>query len=54
MCGFISVTEHRITKLKSSIDSVLKGGCTTVNARSLAAFVGQTISSTPCVGDVTV
>ena len=24
--GFISVTEHRITKLKSSIDFVLKGG----------------------------
>ena len=25
--GFISVTEHRITKLKSSIGSVLKGCC---------------------------
>ena len=25
--GIISVTEHRITKLKSSIGSVLKGGC---------------------------
>ena len=51
--GFISVTEHRITKLKSSIDSVLKGGCTTVNVRTLAAVVGQIISLTPCVGDVT-
>ena len=51
--GFISVTEHRITKLKSSIVSVLKGGCSTVNARTLAAVVGQIISLTPCVGDVT-
>ena len=32
--GLISVTEHRITKLKGSIDSVLKGGCTTVNVRT--------------------
>lgn len=51
--GFISVTEHRIAKLKSSIDSILKGGCTTVNVRTLAAVVGQIISLTPCVGDVT-
>ena len=51
--GFISVTEHRITKLKRSIDSVLKGSCTTVNVRTLAAVVGQIISLTPCVGDVT-
>ena len=28
-------------------------GCTTVNARSLAAVVGQIVSLTPCVGDVT-
>ena len=51
--GFISVTEYRITKLKSCIDTVLKGGCTTVNVRTLAAVVGQIISLTPCVGDVT-
>ena len=50
--GFISITKHRITKLLSSIDSVLEGGCTTVNARTLAAVVGQIISLTPCVGDV--
>ena len=49
----ISVTEHRITKLKRSIDSVLKGGCTTLNVRTLAAVVGQIISLAPCVGDVT-
>ena len=51
--GFISVTEHRIAKLKSSIDSILKGGCTTVNVRTLAAVVGQITSLTPCVGDLT-
>lgn len=51
--AFTSVTEHRITKLKSSIVSVLKGGCSTVNARTLAAVVGQIISLAPCVGDVT-
>ena len=51
--GFISVTEHRITKLKRSIDSVLKGGCTTLNVSTLAAVVGQIISLTPGVGDVT-
>ena len=51
--GFISVTEHRITKLKRSIDSVLKGSCTTVNVRTLAAVVGQIMSVTLCVGDVT-
>ena len=50
--SFISVTEHRITKLKSSIDFALKGVRTTVNVRSLAAVVGQIISLTPCVGDV--
>ena len=42
--GFISVTEHRITKLKRSIDSALKGGCTTVNVRTLAMVAGQIIS----------
>lgn len=41
--GFISVTEHRTTKLKSSI----------VNARTLAAVVGRILSLTPCVGDLT-
>ena len=51
--GFISVTEHRIAKLKSGIDSILKRGCTTVNVRTLAAVVGQIISLTPCVGDAT-
>ena len=51
--GSISVTEHRMTKLKSSIDSVLRGGCTSVNVRTLAAVVGQIISLTLSVGDVT-
>ena len=32
--GLSSVTQHRITKLKRSIDSALKGGCTTVNVRT--------------------
>ena len=50
--GFISITKQRITKLKSSIDSVVKGGCTAVNVRTLAAVVGQIISLTPCVGCV--
>jgi len=29
--GFISATDHRITKLKSSIHSDVNGVCTTVN-----------------------
>ena len=51
--GFISVTEHRTAKLKSSIDSILEEDCTTVNVRTLAAVVGHFISLTPCVDDVT-
>ena len=51
--GFISVTEQRISKLKANIDSVLKGDSMIVNVRSLATLVGQIISLTPCVGDVT-
>ena len=35
------------------MDSILKGGCTTVNVRTIAAVVGQIISLIPCVGDVT-
>ena len=51
--GFISVTEQRISKLKANIDSVLKGDSMIVNVRSLATLVGQIISLTPCLGDVT-
>ena len=34
--GFISATDLRIAKLKSSIHSDLKGVCTTVNVKTLA------------------
>ena len=39
--GLISVTERRVSKLKSSID-----------LRDVASVVGQVISLTPCVGSV--
>lgn len=45
--GFISVTEHRITKLKRSIGSVLKGGRTTdvtkIMTRSLYTVVNTKV-----------
>ena len=50
--GCISVTEQRISKLKASIDSVLKGEHNNVKARDLASVVGQIISLSPCVGCV--
>lgn len=48
--GFISATDLRIAKLKSSIHSDLKGVCTTVNVKTLA--VRQIIYLTPCVSDI--
>ena len=50
--GCISVTEQRISKLKASIDSVLKGEHNNVKARDLASVLGQIISFSPCVGCV--
>ena len=49
--GCISVAEQRISKLKTSIDSVLKGEHN-VKARDLASVVGQILSLSPCVGCV--
>ncbi|XP_067041129.1 uncharacterized protein [Acropora muricata] len=50
--GFISVTESRISKLKSSIKLIRKFGCKIVKVRDLASVVGLVISLTHCVGSV--
>ena len=51
--GFISVTERRIAKLKSSIASIGNVDCeATVKVRDVASVVGQIISLMPCVGSV--
>ena len=48
--GFISVTESRIFKLKSSIKRIREVDCKIiVKARDLASVVGQVISLTHCV-----
>ena len=49
---FISVTESRISKLKSSIKLIGKVDCKIVKVRDLASVVGQVISLTHCVGRV--
>ena len=51
--GVISVTHKRISKLKTSIVSIPQGHCSHVKVRYLASVVGQIISLTPCVGNVT-
>ena len=50
--GFISVTEQRVSKLKSSIDLLRKDDCKIFKVRDVASVVGQVISLTPCVGSV--
>ena len=50
--GFISVTERRVSKLKSSIDLLRKDDCKIFKVRDVASVVGQVISLTPCVGGV--
>ena len=50
--GFISVTESRISKLKSSIKLIRKVDGEIVKVRDLASVVGQVISLTHCVGSV--
>ena len=50
--GFISVTEGRISKLKSSIKLMRKVDCKFVKVRELASVVGQVILLTHCVGSV--
>ena len=50
--GVISVTERRISKLKSSISFIRKVDCKSVKVRDLASVVGQVISLTSCVGSV--
>lgn len=50
--GFISVTESRISKLKSSIKLIRKVDCKIGKVRDLASVVGQVISLTHCVGSV--
>ena len=50
--GFISVTEQRVSKLKSSIDLLRKDDCKIFKVRDVASVVGQVISLTPCVGPV--
>ena len=50
--GFISVTESRISKLKSSIKLIRKIDCKIVKVKDLASVVGQVISLTHCVGGV--
>ena len=44
--GVISVTECRISKLKSSISFIRKVDCKSVKVRDLASVVGQIISHT--------
>ena len=50
--GFISVTESRISKLKTSIKPKRKVDCKIVKVRDVASVVGQVISLTHCVGSV--
>ena len=50
--GLISVTERRVSKLKSSIDLLRKDNCKILKVRDEASVVGQVISLTPCVGSV--
>ena len=50
--GFISVTERRISKLKSSINLICSIDCKSIKVRDLASVVGQVISLTPCVAGV--
>ena len=50
--GLISVTERRVSKLKSSIDLLRKDNCKILKVRDVASVVGQVISLTPCVGSV--
>ena len=45
--GFISVTERRISKLKSSVNVIRKVDRKTVKVRDLASVVGQVILLTP-------
>ena len=44
--GFISVTERRVSKLKSSIDLLRKDDCKIFKVRDVASVVGQVISLT--------
>ena len=48
--GLISVTERRVSKLKSSIDLLRKDDCKILKVRDVASVVGQVRSLTPCVG----
>ena len=50
--GFLSVTERRVSKLKSSIDLLSKDDCKIFKVRDVASVVGQVISFTPCLGSV--
>ena len=50
--GLISVTERRVSKLKSSIDLLRKDDCKILKVRDVASVVGQVRSLTPCVGSV--
>ena len=48
--GFISVTNRRVSKLKSSIDLLRKDDCKIFKVKDVASLVG--ISLTPFVGSV--
>ena len=50
--GFISVTEQRVSKLKSSIDLLRKEDCTIFKVRDVASVVGQVILLTLCVARI--
>ena len=50
--GVISVTERRISKLKSSISFIRKVDCKSVKVRDLASVVGQVTSLISRVGSV--
>ena len=50
--GLISVTERRVSKLKSSINLLRKDDCKILKVRDVASVVGQVRSLTPCVGSV--
>ena len=50
--GFISVSERRVPKLKSSIDLLRKDDCKSFKVTDVASVVGQVILLTPCVGSV--
>ena len=52
-CNRVSVTEKRISKLKKGIEFLKQCEDSSVKAKELEAVIGQIISLSPCVGNLT-